>query len=102
MKIVESASRSRNSLQLAYRGGTLKTNMKIEDHELETQADDSEVSAVAPETEAVIRVLLSSIAGHEIKLRSVKLIEDSDPTNSWATEGRVAVQMSHNQRVNHQ
>jgi hypothetical protein len=100
MKIVESASRSRNSLQLARGGGSLK-NVKIEEHELASHADANEPPAVPPETEAVLRVLLSSIAGHEVKLRSVKLVEDSDPTNSWATEGRVAVQMSHNQRINH-
>lgn len=100
MKIVESASRSRNSLQLANRRGTLKTII-IEEHELASQAHASEASAVPPETEAVVRVLLSSIAGHEIKLRSVRPIEDSEPTNSWATEGIVAMQMSHNQRISH-
>ena len=99
MKIVESASRSRNSLQRSR--GTLPT-MNNEKCGLAVRADASEGSVVPPEIEAVIRVLMSSIAGHKIKLRSVRLIEDSEPTNSWATEGRVAVQMSHNQRINHQ
>lgn len=101
MKIVESASRSRNSLQLANRRGTLK-NIIIEEHELASHAGARCASAVAPETQAAIQALLSSIEGREIEFRSVTVIEDSEPTNSWVTEGRVAVQMSHNQRINHE
>jgi hypothetical protein len=67
-----------------------------------TQASPHSVPEVPPETEAVVQALLTSIAGHEVKLRSVRLIEDSGPANSWATQGRVAVQMSHNQRISHE
>lgn len=101
MKIVERAIRSRSPLQRENRG-EIATKMKIEQCDLAPQPDANRGSAVPPETEAVIQVLLSSIEGHKVKLQSVRLIEDSDPTNSWATEGRVAVQMSHNQRINHQ
>jgi hypothetical protein len=101
MKIIERVRRSRNPLQRATRSSILK-NMKIEGPKFIAQPDAGETSAVPPETQAVIQVLLSSIAGHKVKLQSVRLIEDSEPTNSWATEGRVAVQMSHNQRINHQ
>jgi hypothetical protein len=67
-----------------------------------TQAYPHSVPQVPPETEAAIQALLTSIAGHEVKLRSVRLIEGSAPANSWATQGRVAVQMSHNQRISHE
>jgi hypothetical protein len=98
MKIVEVSRR--NPIRPASGRGALK-NMKIEKLHLTSQSDTHCASSIPPETEAALQALLSSIEGYKVKLRSVTLIEDPDPNSAWATEGRVAVQMSHNQRINH-
>ena len=61
---------------------------------------DQEVPGIAPETQVVIKAALSAFLGHEVRIRSVKLLETPDVAAAWATEGRIAVQGSHNQRTN--
>lgn len=61
---------------------------------------DQESAGIAPETQVVIKAALSAFLGHEIRIRSVKLLETPDVAAAWATQGRIAVQASHNQRTN--
>jgi hypothetical protein len=61
---------------------------------------DQESTAIAPETQVVIKAALSAFLGHEVQIRSVKLLETPDVAAAWTTQGRIAVQTSHNQRTN--
>ena len=55
-------------------------------------------SEIPPEAEAAIKATLTAFLGHKVRIRSVKLLADPDAATTWATQGRVAVQTSHNQR----
>jgi hypothetical protein len=59
-----------------------------------------ESRAIPPETQIAIKAALSAFLGHEIRIRSVELVETPDVATAWATQGRIAVQTSHNQRTN--
>jgi hypothetical protein len=59
-----------------------------------------ESTAIPLETQAAIKAALSAFLGHEIRIRSVALVETPDVATAWATQGRMAVQTSHNLRTN--
>jgi len=60
-----------------------------------------ESTAIPLQTQVVIKAALSAFLGHEIRIRSVELVETPpDVATAWATQGRIAVQTSHNQRTN--
>jgi hypothetical protein len=59
-----------------------------------------ESTAIPLETQVAIKAALSAFLGHEIRIRSVQLVETPDVATAWATQGRIAVQTSHNQRTN--
>jgi hypothetical protein len=61
---------------------------------------DQESTAISPETHVAIKAALSSFLGHDIRIRSVELLETPDVATAWATQGRIAVQTSHDQRTN--
>ena len=58
-----------------------------------------ESTSIAPETQAVIKTTLSALLGHQVRIRSVKLLE-AGAAATWATQGRVAIQTSHHPHVN--
>jgi hypothetical protein len=57
-------------------------------------------TAILLETQVAIKAALGALLGHEIRIRSVELVETRDVATAWATQGRIAVQTSHNQRTN--
>jgi hypothetical protein len=59
-----------------------------------------ESTAIPLQTQVAIKAALSAFLGHEIRIRSVELVETPDVATAWATQGRIAVQTSHNQRTN--
>lgn len=59
-----------------------------------------ESRAIPLETQVAIKAALSAFLGHEIRIRSMELVETPHVATAWATQGRIAVQMSHNQRTN--
>lgn len=59
-----------------------------------------ESTAISAETQVVVKAALSAFLGHEIRIRSMELVETPDVATAWATQGRIAVQTSHNQRTN--
>jgi hypothetical protein len=61
---------------------------------------DQESTAIPPETQVAIKAALSAFLGHEVRIRSVKLLETPEGATAWATQGRIAVQTSHNRRAN--
>ncbi len=58
-----------------------------------------ESTQIPPETRAVIAATLSAFLGHQVRIRSVKLLEKPDAATTWAIHGRIAIQSSHNQRA---
>jgi hypothetical protein len=56
--------------------------------------------AIPPETQALIKATLSTLLGRKVRIRSMKLLEKADAATTWATQGRIAVHTSHNQRMN--
>jgi len=54
---------------------------------------------ISPETQEAIRATLSGFLGQNIRIRSVKVLQKHDPALAWITQGRIAVQVSHNQRA---
>jgi hypothetical protein len=54
---------------------------------------------IPPETEAVIKATLSAILGRQVRIRFVRPLEKPDAATTWATQGRIAIQSSHNQRA---
>lgn len=71
------------------------------DHTISVLLPTSQRStAVSPETHVMIKGVLSTLLGHEVRIRSVELLDTPDAAMSWATQGRVAIQASHNQRTN--
>jgi hypothetical protein len=61
---------------------------------------DQESTAIPLGTQVVIKAALCAFLGHKVRIHSVKLLETPDVATAWATEGRIAVQTSHNQRAN--
>lgn len=61
-----------------------------------------EPSQISPETEEAIKATLSAFLGQKIQIRSVKLLESHDLAIPWVTQGRIAIQASHNQFVSHE
>jgi hypothetical protein len=53
---------------------------------------------IKPETEAAIMATLSALLGHQVRIRSVKVVDTPNAHRNWVTQGRIAVQSSHNQR----
>jgi len=54
---------------------------------------------ISAETQEAIKATLSAFLGQNIRIRSVKLLQKHDPALAWITQGRIAVQLSHNQRA---
>jgi hypothetical protein len=63
----------------------------------------AEPEPVPAEIRAVIQAMLSLDLGHEVRIRSVKLLGKGKLSRSttWAAQGRNAQQASHNQRAGH-
>jgi|ERR1700686_607435 cytoskeletal protein RodZ len=52
---------------------------------------------ISPETVAMISQTITALLGRKIRVRSVKLLQTPTTTaNSWAQQGRVVIQASHN------
>jgi hypothetical protein len=60
---------------------------------------DPASTAIPPEIQVAIKAALSASLGHEVRIRSVKLLETPDGASAWSTQGRIAVQTSHNRRA---
>jgi hypothetical protein len=58
-----------------------------------------ESTEISPETQEAIKATLSASLGQNVRIHSIKLLENHDPPMTWASQGRMAVQSSHNQRV---
>lgn len=56
-----------------------------------------EHSQISPETEEAIKATLSAFLGQKVQIRSVKLVEEPELAATWVTQGRIAIQASHNQ-----
>lgn len=54
---------------------------------------------IPSETQEAITTALSAFVGHKVRVRSVKLVDYPDAATTWVTQGRVAVQASHNYRA---
>lgn len=54
---------------------------------------------ISPETQEAIQATLSALLCRNIRIRSIKVLQEPDRAMSWVTQGRIAVQLSHNQRV---
>lgn len=61
--------------------------------------EDGQISA---ETQEAIRATVSALLGREIQLKSVKPVEGHETGMTWITQGRIAIQTSHNQFVSHE
>lgn len=61
--------------------------------------EDGQISA---ETQEAIGATLSAFLGRKIQIRSVKPLESHDAALTWITQGRIAIQASHNQFVSHE
>ncbi len=60
-----------------------------------TQASAAE--EITPETLRTITETVSALLGRKVRIRSVKVLPTPDPTiSSWAQQGRVVIQASHN------
>jgi hypothetical protein len=64
----------------------------------DSERDRDEVPA---EIQTVIGATLTAFLGNKVRIRSVHLVDTPDETSAWATQGRVAVHESHNQRAKH-
>jgi hypothetical protein len=54
---------------------------------------------ISAETHDAIKTMLFAAVGHEVRIHSVKLLESPEVPTTWATQGRLTVQASHNQRA---
>jgi hypothetical protein len=54
---------------------------------------------ISLEAQEAIKATLSAFLGQRIRIRSIKLLQKHDPALAWITQGRIAVQLSHNQRA---
>jgi len=62
-------------------------------------SDAAQQSTEIPaETMAVIAASISALLGRQVRIRSVKLLEQPQAAASWATQGRIAIHSSHNTR----
>jgi hypothetical protein len=61
-----------------------------------------EAAQISGETQEAIRATLSAFLGRKIQIRSVKPLESHDAAMTWITQGRIAIQASHNQFVSHE
>jgi hypothetical protein len=61
-----------------------------------------EAVQISGETQEAIRATLSAFLGRKIQIRSVKPLESHDAAMTWITQGRIAIQASHNQFVSHE
>lgn len=62
-------------------------------------SSNHEPPQISRETEEAIKATLSAFLGQKIRIRSVKLVESHSPEANWVTQGRIAIQASHNQFV---
>ncbi len=58
-----------------------------------------EFTEIPAETQVAVKEALFTSLGHRVRVRSMRLVENPDGPTNWATQGRVAVQTSHNQRT---
>ncbi len=61
-----------------------------------------DAAQISAETQDAIRATLSAFLGRKIQIRSVKPLESHDAAMTWITQGRIAIQASHNQFVSHE
>ncbi len=60
-------------------------------------AQASATEEITPETLRTITETVSALLGRKVRVRSVKVLPTPDATiNSWAQQGRVVIQASHN------
>jgi hypothetical protein len=54
---------------------------------------------ISPESLDAIKATLAAFLGQKVRIRSVKLLGTPDPALTWVTQGRIAIQTSHDQYV---
>ncbi len=76
------------------------SNVKVLERTAGTGSAATQASAaeeITPETLLTITETVSALLGRKVRIRSVKVLPTPDPTiNSWAQQGRVVIQASHN------
>jgi hypothetical protein len=74
---------------------------KSKEHLRGSLGSDHAVS-ISSKTEEAITATLSAFLGQKVQIRSIKLLENHDLSVPWVTQGRIAIQASHNQFVSHE
>ena len=78
-------------------GPSGKTALLAEPRAALDQATAQGAEEIAPETLAKISESITALLGNKVRIRSVKILQSPDAiVNTWAQQGRVVVQASHN------